>query len=193
MKRNMMILMVPLFLLSTLWASGQEEKDKKEKKKPEHYAAVVVGTGGAVAARSTQLDIYINDYSTDEEVAELRALLMEKGQDALRRRLEKIKKGRIAPTGRIGNDVAVIRAFPTENGKKIALISARIMPFLELYMGGRSTDYNLSWILLDLDEEGKGTGSVIVAADMKFNDQGQLVVESYGLQYLKLVNVRRYN
>lgn len=169
------------------FGSPQEKNDKKER---EHYSAVAVGTGGMVGGRTLSLDIYINEYSTDEEVRELAGVLKNEGQKALRSRLEKISKGRISPVGRVGNDVAVIRSRPTENGRRIFLISARVMPWLELYIGGRTTDYNLSWMILDVNEEGKGEGAVIPAAELKFREDGTLEVESYGHQNIKLSNVR---
>jgi hypothetical protein len=170
-----------------------ESVSGQEKKKREHYAATAVGTGGGLGGKTLPLDIYIDDYTTDEEAAALANVLKEGGQDALRRSLEKLKKGRIAPSGSVGNDIAVIRSKPNGSGKQIILLSSRVMPWLELYVGGRSRDYNLSWLVLDVDEEGKGQGSVILGAKLQFTEDGKLDIESYGQQFVRLANIRRWD
>lgn len=192
--------MKKILVLSAVLAIGfcqlmAEPGSSQEKKKREHYSATAVGTGGGIGGKTLPLDIYIDDYTTDEEAAELANVLKESGQDALRRTLEKLKKGRIAPSGSVGNDIAVIRLKPMESGKgkRIILLSARVMPWLELYVGGRSRDYNLSWLVLDLDEEGKGQGSVIVGAKLQFTEDGKLDIESYGQQFVRLANIRRWD
>lgn len=190
MKKALILVASFAIGLGQLWAGGSSSSQEKKR---EQYAATAVGTGGGVGGRTLSLDIQIDEYTTDEEVAELAKILVESGQDGLRRKLEKVKKGRIAPSGYLGNDIAVIRARPSGSGKQIILVSARIMPWLELYVGGRSTDYNLSWLVLDLDEEGKGQGSVILGAKLEFTEDGKLNVESYGQQYVRLVNIRRWD
>ncbi len=193
MKKALVLSAVLAIGFGQLWAGSGAGKE--EKKKREHYSATAIGTGGGIGGKTLSLDIYIDEYTTDEEAAELANVLKEDGQDALRRRLEKLKKGRIAPSGSIGSDIAAIRLKPTESGKgkKIILLSARVMPWLELYVGGRSTNYNLSWLVLDLDEEGKGQGSVILGAKLQFTEDGKLDIESYGQQFVRLANIRRWD
>jgi hypothetical protein len=190
MNRVLVFLAVLAIGFGTLMS---EPGSTAQKKKREHYSATAMGTGGGIGGKTLPLDIYIDEYTTDEEAAELANVLKEGGQDALRRALEKLKKGRIAPSGSVGNDIAVIRTKPSGSGKQIILISARVMPWLELYVGGRSTNYNLSWLVLDLDEEGKGQGSVILGAKLQFTEDGKLDVESYGQQFVRLANIRRWD
>ncbi len=45
---------------------------------------------------------------------------------------------------------------------------------------------------MQLNEKEKGLGNVIVAAKIKFDDEDQLVIESYGHQYVQLSNVRKH-
>lgn len=175
----------------------------KEKKDHERYTAVAVGTRGAVGAGSTHMNFRIDEYTTDEEIMELAEILKEGGPDALRRTLEKIKKGSVSPQARTGVLVAVARARKTEKGLRIILVTARDIRFLEAYQGGRtragrasggrSLDYPFGWFELYVDEEGKGQGRVIVATKIKFNKEGVLEIESYGLEPVSLLNVRRYD
>jgi hypothetical protein len=45
--------------------------------------------------------------------------------------------------------------------------------------------------VLDVDKDGKGTGSLAPICKIKFNKQNQLEVEHYGQKPLRLANVRR--
>ena len=73
----------------------------------------------------------------------------------------------------------------------ITLVTARNMPFIELYRSGRSTDYPFGFLQVKLNEKGEGAGQIMAAAKIRFNKQkGHYEIESYGNQYIKAVNVR---
>ena len=180
-----------VLLLPALTLADSDDK-KKDKKKAESYSATAMGVAGSVGGRSLGLRIQIKEYSTDEEIRELAEILIEGGTDALRRKMEKIDKGSIGPDFRVGTDIAAVRARPMENGTRIIIVTARPMPFFELRNSGRSTDYPFGWVDIQLDEKGRGQGAVIVAAKLKFNKEGVLEVESYGIQPIQLMNVRKY-
>ena len=184
------------FLISmtvvALLCAASAGAEKKDKKKVEHFAATVMGTGGTVGGRSMGVDIRIKEYTSDEEVQRLAIILKESGPEALRRELEKLDVGQISPTGRVGNQIAIARSHETENGRMLNIVTARNMSFLELYRSGRSRDYPFGIIVLQLDEKEKGLGNVIVAAKIKFDKDNQLVIESFGNQYVQISNVRKF-
>ena len=122
-------------------SAGAEKKDKKEKKKVDNFSAVAMGTGGSVGGKSVGVSIRIKEYTSDEEISRLAVILKESGPEALRRELEKLDVGQIAPTGRIGNAIAVARSHETENGRIVNIVTARTLSFLELYRSGRSQNY----------------------------------------------------
>lgn len=156
----------------------------------DRITAVAIGTGGPLGGRSIQLSIRIDEYTSDQELQRLAEVLAEKGGDALRKEMEKLKVGRIAPSGRVGNDIAVARSRKTDTGRRILIVTARNMSFMELRRGGRSTEYPFGWMQIDVDDEGKGQGTVIVAGRVSFNKEGGLAVESLGQQNVRLTNVR---
>jgi len=167
---------------------------QKEKKEPEAYSAVAIGTGGSVGGSTIQFDFRITEYTTDEELNKFAALLKEKGPDALRRALENEDRGRINPAGRIGNQIAVARKRQQGADTIITIVTARVMPFTELYRSGRSTDYPFGFLQVKLNGQAEGTGKIMAAAKIKFNRKnGQYEIESYGNQYIKAVNVRPWN
>jgi hypothetical protein len=160
------------------------------KKQSEAYSGVAMGTGGSVGARSIQFDFRISEYTTDEDLTKFATLLKEKDSDALRRALEKENKGRLNPAGRLGNDIALARKRQQGTDTIITIVTARVMPFMELYNGGRSTDYPFGFMQVKLNEKGEGTGQVMAAAKIKFNKKkGTYEIESYGNQYIKVANV----
>jgi hypothetical protein len=118
-------------------------------------------------------------------------LLKEKGQDALRRQLEKLDVGRINPVGSTGNQIAVARKRQVGSTTVITIVTARVMPFVELYNNGRSTDYPFGFLQVKLNDKGEGTGQIMAAAKIRFNKKsGQYEIESFGNQYIKATNVR---
>jgi len=179
-------LFVSLLLVSlSLVASAQD------KTLPEAYSGVAIGTGGSVGGKTISFDFRITQYTTDAEVQNFAQLLKDKGADALRLALEKEDKGRINVVGSTGNPIAVARKRQEGSDTIITIVTARIMPFLELYRGGRSKDYPFGFLQVKLDATGKGTGQIMAAAKIRFDKKkGQYEIESFGNQYIKATNVR---
>lgn len=192
LQLNCLLILAGTAVLAThsVAAQGNSEKPKRET-----YSAVVLSTSGPTASMSTSINVNIDQYTTDAEMMGFFEILAEGGgkqRDELRRTLEKIKIGTVSPTGRLGNDIAIARAVDTPEGRRITIVTARIMSFLELRNMGRTTDYPFGLIQFTIDSEGKGQGIILAAFQPKINKEGVLEIESYGHQPLKLVNVKRY-
>ena len=158
---------------------------------PEAYSGVAIGTGGAVGAKTIQFDFRITQYTTDEEVQKFAELVKAKGTDGLRSALEREDKGRINAVGSTGNQIAVARKRQQGTDTIITIVTARNMPFVELYNGGRTTDYPFGFLQVTLNAKGEGTGQIMAAARIRFDKkQGHYQIESYGNQYIKATNVR---
>jgi hypothetical protein len=174
-----------LFLFSVTGLLAQD------KTPPEVYSGVAVGSGGSVGGKTMPFDFRITQYTTDEEVQNFAQLVKDKGTDALRRALEKEDKGRISAVVSTGNQIAVARKRQQGPDTIITIVTARTMPFVELYRGSRSTDYPFGYLQVKLDAKGQGTGQIMAAARIRFDKKkGQYEIESYGNQYLKAINVR---
>lgn len=158
---------------------------------PQAYSAVAVGTGGSVGGKTISFDFRIAQYTSDEELQNFAQLVKDKGTDALRRALEKEDKGRINAVGSTGNQIAVARKRQQGSETIITIVTARNMPFIELYRGGRTTDYPFGYLQVKLDATGKGAGQIMAAAKVRFDKKnGQYEIESFGNQYIKATNVR---
>jgi hypothetical protein len=162
----------------------------QDKAKPETIHATAMGQMTA-SGKTFSVTINIASYSTPADQQALIEAFNAGGHDALVRTLSKMKsKGRVAITGTLGYDIAYVRAFPTENGRRIRLITNRPIRFKEAYVNGRTTDYDLSAIELDLSKNKKqNAGSLIVAARFKTDRDKQFVLESYGSGPWRMVNI----
>ena len=170
-----------------MFAAAQEQ----EKMAPEAYSGVAMGTGGTVGGKSVQFDFRVTSWTTDDEVQKFAQLVKDQGTDALRRALEKEDKGRINAVGTTGTAIGVARKRQVADGTVITIVTARYMPFVELYNSGRSKDYPFAYIQVKLNAKGEGAGQIMSAAKIKFNKKsGKYEIESFGNQYIKAVNVR---
>ena len=166
----------------------------QEKPKPEQYSAVWAVTGGTRGGSTVPIDIRITRFNTDEDIKKLADILVEGGPDRLRRAMEKEDVGQVSPPGRIGTTLAVARKFVKGNKTIIRVATARNLSFMELRYSGRSVDYPYTIIQLELDENGKGTGTAIAAAKIRFDKKKNTYeIESleHGTAYNKLMNVYR--
>jgi len=126
----------------------------------------------------------------------LAAVLAEGGQDALVKELEKAKRiGHASLSSRVGFfDLKLIRSRKTPTGRRIIGVSDRPIGFLEAYGGGRSMDYKLGIVVLDLtrNKKGKevGEGILLYASQVKI-ENGALDIDYMGMDPIKLRNVRK--
>ena len=160
---------------------------------PAQYSAVAFGQAGSVAGKSFGLTVYVQELTSDGEIEELAATLKHKGQNGLVSALEGIKdKGRVAPTGSVGTGMRVVRIRPVnDGGQHIMLATNRPISFPELYNSARSRDYPIGIMVLNVDKDGKGSGSFAPLCKVKFNKKNELEIEHYGQKPLRLANVYR--
>ena len=190
MSRNFThMILVGIIMLSVSHLKAQESGDSK----PTRITAAALVVRGMAATSSTFISIHIENFTTDEKRNELLVILQEGGPDALRRALEKLDMGQLSTSGRIGVPIAVARAYQVEGGTLYNIVTARNISFFEQWRGGRSRDYPFSVAQIIIDDNGKGEGGIILAADIRFDEEaGRIVVESFGFQdTIRLMNVRR--
>jgi hypothetical protein len=160
---------------------------------PAQYAATAFGQAGASAGKSFGLNIYVDSVTNDEQMEQLMAALTQKGQDGLVNAMDKLKDaGRLAPNGSVGTGMRVVRIRPTKDGgQHIVLTTDRPMSFPELYRSGRSTQYKIGIVMLNVDKDGKGTGTFAPVCKIKINKNKQVEIENYGQKPFRLTNVYR--
>lgn len=168
--------------------------EKEKKPKPDQFSGVWLNMSAGPRG-SIPIDIRINRYTTDEEMQKFAAILVEGGGEQLRRALEKEDVGQLSPSRRVGTPIAVARKLVNGNKTIIRIATARNLPFLELRYSGRSVDYPFTIVELQLDENGKGAGTGIGAAKVRFDKkQNKYEIESleHGTAYNKIMNVQTW-
>jgi len=147
----------------------------------EVYQAQAMGQSTQLG-KTFNITINIERYSTPEERQVLVEAFQQAGSEGLFNSLEKMQsKGRIAITGTLGYDISFVRKIPTGGGYKIRILTNRPIRVGEAWVNGRSTDYNLSALEIDLgNEKDKSTGVLLPACQFQINKKtNELEVENY--------------
>jgi hypothetical protein len=148
---------------------------------PMTIQATAMGTSTQMGT-VVNVNIHIEQFSTAEDRNSLIDAFKKSGQGGMVKVLEDMKpKGRIRfASGGVGNDIKYIIELPSENGRRLRLVTDRTLAFAELYQGTRSRDYTVGAIELELTPDGKGTGTVLPACKLTVNKKKQQVeIETY--------------
>ncbi len=158
----------------------------------ESYSGRILDAPGSIQRMSSvTFRLNIDDYSTDDEVRDLAAVLDQEGTRSLERTMDGLDYGWL----RIGNDlpqpVAVARSFVSDDGGQVLrVVVARDIAFFETWRHTRSRDYPYTILEIRLDEEGRGEGTMIAAARMETNEEGAVEIDSLGWRPIRLIGVR---
>jgi hypothetical protein len=188
MKIGLMSGVVAILCLIAIASFGRAAQE--EKPVPEVYQAQAMGQSTQLG-QTFNVTINIERYSTPQERQVLVEAFQQAGSEGLFNALEKMRsKGRIAITGTLGYDISFVRKIPTDDGYKIRVLTNRPIRFGEAWVNGRSTDYNLSALELDISsDKNKTTGILLPACQFKIDKKtSELVVENYQNPW-KLLNI----
>jgi len=184
MVRFKLFLVISILLLCQISTFADEEKMKIT-----YYAnAIALGHGLA-----SNLQITITRWTTDAERDALLKALVEQDQEAMIKLLEKQKETgflRLPNT----NGYRLYYAYQITDGtkKRIVLATDRPVSMAEAWRNGRSLDYAITLLRLDLDENDKGEGWMGFAIKLKPDaEKRTLEIENYGTDPVQLKNVRR--
>ena len=191
MNSKGIVTLVLVILCATINVLAQEET----KGETEHFGASAYSMNRG--ARLVNVDIRVKAYTDDDKTQQFASALVEGGQEALTKALEKSDDiGSIQMTGRVGfYDFKLIRSRRTPTGRRIVAVCDRPLQFGEIYGGTRSSDYTIGLMILDLNKDKKGrevgTGTLYYAAKVKIKNQ-TIKIEHFQLHPVRLVNVRKY-
>ena len=175
-------------MLSNAFAQGGDNKPLSDL--PRQFAATAIGQAGSMAGKSFGLTLYVTGWTNDQQVTDFISVLKEKGPDGLVSAMEKTSDVGLSPTGFVGSGFRFARYRPGPNGGlHIVMATNRPMSFGELYRSNRSTQYQFGIVVLDVDKNGKGTGTLAPVCKIKFNKKNQLEIENYGQKPFRLANV----
>jgi hypothetical protein len=165
-----------LVVLVSFNSAAQDDKPVREV-----YQAQAMGQSTQMG-KTFNVTINVERYSTPEEREVLIDAFQQAGSEGLFNALEKMNsKGRIAITGTLGYDISFIRKILTSDGYKIRILTNRPIRFGEAWVNGRTTDYNLSALELNISgDKDKTTGVLLPACKFKIDKKtNELEIENY--------------
>jgi hypothetical protein len=164
---------------------------------PEKFTAFAVNldsTTPVVPPGAGVVEMVVERWSTDAERDRLMKALMEKGPEKLLDTLQDLPRvGYIRTPNSIGYDLHYARKAPLpDGGERVVLMTDRYISFWEAANRPRTIDYPFTVIELHINRDGMGEGKMSIATKITMDkDHGQIVLENYGTQPVRLQNVRR--
>ena len=165
-----------------------------EEELPLNFEAVAVNMSNVGPRGQARLQIRVDRWSTDEERAKLMEALVAQtrgGRELANTLFSKESVGTIRESTSLAYDLRYARSNPIEGGRQIILATDRRIAFAEAWSASRTLDYNVSLIVLNVDEEGRGDGQIMLGAEFGWNEEQNLVeIEHFASQPIRLNNVR---
>jgi len=156
----------------------------------------------ATGANQT-IKINIDRWSNQSQRQHLITTLLEKKPAGLLKELEKQPElgrfnfpGYMGPdpnnTMRLGTDIRYAMSFPLpDGGRRIVIITPRIIGFREEVNQPRTTDYPFSLFEMRFDAEGKGQGKMAYATKITFDkNKNNVELENFTSEPVRLNNLR---
>lgn len=181
--------------------------------------AVAMGTTNPPVlprGRTATVDINISRWSTDEERESLFGELIEYGQPALVSALNgQEETGWIRVTGPViagpsqrgrSSQARATTRFPSERlryarqtvaedgSRHIVLALDRPISMYEATRRPRWRDHDVTFMVLEVDAEGNGEGQLSIGVQLAFDYSTKtLVIENFGTEPVRLMNIRQHN
>jgi hypothetical protein len=173
-------------------AIGTQPAVAKKKDIIESYDAnALVQTAGAGSMATINIYRWSSDAERDEILGVIKSA-KSGDRDVAKALRGQEKAGYAFMSGRQGYPLRYARAFKMGDGKRqIILATDRPVSFQEGYSDSMAGDFDVSVIILNVDENGKGDGILSVGTEIKWDDKtNKLEPTNMSSQPVKLTNVR---
>ena len=124
----------------------------------------------------------------------LATALVEGGNDGLRRAFDDTEEvGRVRVGNRLSYPLFYSREIMLDSGvRRLVLATNRPIPFLEARNNPRTRDYDITLIIMDLEEDDSGSGQAAVGVQFGVNpDNNVLEIMNFGTEPVRLTNIVR--
>ncbi len=167
-----------------------------------HIEAFAVNMSNIATGANQLLMVDVNAWSLADERKLLITTMLDKGQNALLKALQKTKplgrmwfpqwQGPDPHHARLGYDLHYAWQTPLpEGGRRVVIATDRYIGFNEARNSGRSMDYPFTLMQFQLDKDGKGEGKMSVATKISFDkDKNTIELENYASEPVRLQNVK---
>ena len=183
-----------LFIGMAALSSGQAARDSTTLGLPLHLAGAAVSAAGVGNPTGAgRVEITVTRVSTDQERQQLRDVLASQGQDAL---LDELQDARPVGTIRFGTQLAYDLRYARQTagedgGVRLFLATDRPMTAWEVWNAPRYSQYPFTLINVEIDRNGRGTGTMLLAARVTADDDGRFInVENFASEPVRLNDLR---
>ena len=159
----------------------------------ERFTAAAINMNGS-GARTGQVEIVVNRWSTEAERNRLMTTLEQKGPEKLLDQLQKLPRvGYIKVNGGLGYDLHFAHRVPGEDGgERVVIATDRRIGFWEAANQPRSIDYPFTLIELRLNADGEGQGKMSLATKIMIDKKtNTATLENFETQPVLLESVKR--
>lgn len=160
---------------------------------PLNFDAVAVNMSNVGPRGQMRLQIRVDRWSSEEERAKLQEVMKTQAgrRDLANKLFGKESVGTIRESQSLAYDLRYSRVLPSEVGQMIVLATDRRIAFAETWRSSRTLDYNVSLIVLNLDEEGRGDGQIMLGAQLDWDEtNNQLIITNFASEPIRLTRVR---
>ena len=171
--------------------SAQAQDKRMGRANREVYRGNIFYLGGQRGSNADFFTMTVDSFTPDSEVEQLLSALKSGGQDGLKRALGDRKRGTVQIGNRLSRDIQAVWVTQTDEGRKIYALSERWLGFAEVRRGARSVDYPFTFIELYVEDDGKGEGSLIPAAQVRAKKGMTLEVENFGIYPARITNLKQ--
>lgn len=181
--RNIASLALCVLLLTAALAGARQLSPD-----PEDITAAVIANNELGSGLGT-VQIRINRWSTDDDRTRLITVLRESGPQALLKQLQKMPSvGTIRTPNSVGYDLHYARQTPVGDGRRIVIATDRPISYAEATYQGRTLDYPFTLLQMQLDSQGKGTGTMSYATKIVANND-MIELEDLASAPFRLTNI----
>jgi hypothetical protein len=157
---------------------------------PEDFKATVQAEGGRVpGTHEIQVTIHIQTTTPLEVGKQLAALVSSGGQPALQAALDRYANGSVG-FGVLQYTLNLVVKKPGDRGQRYVIVANRPFSAYEVNTNQDSVNYPFGVVVFDVDDFGRGEGTVYQRAQITVNDDGTVNVNGYG-QPGRLLDVSR--
>ncbi len=188
------ILLIVAFVLSlTPLATPASAEDEEL---PMRFNAIAQNLSNVGPRGQARLQINVTRWTTAEEgAAVMEALKADSGSRGTRTLADALFEQEIVGTFResrsMSENLRYSRRTKTEGGQRIVLATDRPLAFAEVSRSARTTDYNVTLIILEVDDDGRGEGQIMIGADLSWDDAtAQVSITNFASEPIRLTNVR---
>ena len=178
-----------LAVVALVTVAGQAQERERET-----FTGMLAQMSGPAAGATGTLMLTVDRWTTPEERQAYISALADGGQDKLLDLMENARgdqRNGFAKFPRtLGWDLTYAWHYMNGDKRVVVLATNRPVAFIEARNQFRTMDYPFGLIVLELDAKGEGLGVVYQAASAKFNKEGVLEIESYGIGPQRLLSVR---